>query len=78
MAYKTISIDIETYELLKARKGPGQSFSEVIRAGFRRGGTGRDLAAAVARSAAVSDEALDAIDRQIAARRRSPARKARF
>ena len=67
MAYKTITLDIEAYELLRSRKRPGQSFSEVIRTGMRRGGTGRDLQAALARQQ-VSQETLNEIDRIVDSR----------
>lgn len=67
MAYKTITVDIDAYELLRSRKRPGQSFSEVIRTGLRRGGTGRDLQVALLRQR-VSEETLDGIDRIVEAR----------
>jgi len=75
MAYKTISIDVETYELLKSRKRRGESFSDVIRAGLRGGGTGRDQAAALRKDAA-SDKVIEALDRIVARRGESPARRA--
>ena len=77
MAFKTITIDVEAYELLRARKAPGQSFSAVIKSSLRRGGTGRDFAAALAR-VTVEDSTLDAIDKVVAARRKSPARRVRL
>jgi predicted CopG family antitoxin len=73
MAYKTISIDVETYELLKARKRRGQSFSDVIRSGLSPGGTGRDLQMVLGRSLP-SAETVEALERIVAARRASPAR----
>ncbi len=73
MAVKTITIDLEAYEILARHKRAGQSFSQVIKQ--RLGGrmTGRDLAQAVAR-ARISERTLDAIDTQIRSRRSSPAR----
>ena len=75
MAVKTITIDLEAYETLARRKGPGQSFSQVIKEHFGTLRTGRDLAAALER-ADVSVEILDALDGLIEARQASPARAA--
>ena len=75
MAYKTISVDLETYELLRSLKRPGESFSTVIQKGLRRGGTGRDLLAALA-AAPVAEETLEALEKIVAARAASPARRA--
>ena len=73
MAVKTITIDIEAYEMLARCKKPGQSFSRVIkeRVGTRK--TGQDLWNALAR-AAPSEETLDLIEAQVKARRRNRAR----
>jgi predicted CopG family antitoxin len=73
MAVKTITIDLEAYEALARQKRPGQSFSDVIKRHFATGSTGRDLLETVRRFA-VSEDALDAMEAQVRARRRSRAR----
>jgi predicted CopG family antitoxin len=73
MAVKTITIDLEAYEALARRKRPGQSFSQLIKQHFAGGSTGRDLLEAVKRFT-LSDEAVDVVEAQIRARRRSRAR----
>jgi predicted CopG family antitoxin len=49
MAVKTITIDLEAYDLLARHKKRGQSFSQVVKAHFGAVPTGRDLAAALDR-----------------------------
>jgi predicted CopG family antitoxin len=73
MAVKTITIDLEAYEALARRKGPGESFSDVIKKRFK-GSTGADLLRAIERMEPVSEETLDRIERQIKNRRKSFAR----
>lgn len=68
MAVKTITIDLEAYELLSRQKKPGQSFSQVIKQQFGATKTGADLLRSVA-TVRMSREALDAVDRIIARRR---------
>jgi predicted CopG family antitoxin len=73
MAVKTITIDIEAYELLARDKRDGQSFSQVIKARFGAQPTaGRFLARA--KTVRLSADALDAMERQVRARAKSPAR----
>jgi predicted CopG family antitoxin len=69
MAVKTITIDMEAYELLSRRKRRGQSFSQVIKERFKMGKTCADLLAALAR-ARISEDALRAMERGMEARRR--------
>jgi len=73
MAVKTITIDIEAYELLARHKREGQSFSQVIKAHFGPQPTAGRFLARV-RAARLSASALDAMDRQVAARASQPAR----
>jgi len=75
MVAKTIAIDTEAYELLSSHESPGQSFSQVIKAHFApRPTAGRFLARARARDSRLSMEALDAMERQVQARKLSPVR----
>jgi len=77
MAVKTITIDLEAYEALARRKKPGQSFSQVIKEQIGRRKTAAELLR-IAAGLRLGRETLDAMDAQIKARRRSPARSARF
>ncbi len=73
MAVKTITIDLNAYEILARHKRAGQSFSQVIKEHFGRTKTGKDLLPLLA-GIKLSEEALDAIAAQVKARRRSVAR----
>jgi predicted CopG family antitoxin len=76
MAVKTITIDMEAYELLSSHKKGGLSFSEVIKKHFGPQPTAarfRDLL----KSVRLSEATLDAVDRQVAARQDEPARAVR-
>ena len=73
MAVKTITIDLNAYEILKRHKREGQSFSQVIKAHFAAPKTGRDLRASLER-VVLADEAVETIDRLVAGRREDPAR----
>jgi predicted CopG family antitoxin len=67
MLVKTITIDLEAYQLLSRWKKGGQSFSQVIKEHFAGDKTGRDLKLAL-QDVHLSPEALDAIDAQVKAR----------
>ena len=73
MAVKTITIDMEAYELLSRHKREGQSFSEVIKTHFGAQPTAGRFLERV-RSIRLSASALAAMDRQVRDRRLSPAR----
>jgi predicted CopG family antitoxin len=77
MAVKTITIDIEAYEVLSRRKRPGQSFSEVIKEHFGRRHTAADLLRA-APTLRLAPQTLSAIDKQIRARKKDLARAPRL
>jgi len=73
MAVKTITIDMNAYELLARHKRPGQSFSKVIKEHFG----GHKTAAALLRalpSLTVKEKTLDHIEAQVKERHRHPAR----
>ncbi len=77
MAVKTITIDMEAYEILSRFKDGRKSFSQVIKDELGRKRTGRDLQRAIERLR-MSEDAVDAIEAQIRARRRSKARAAKL
>lgn len=73
MAVKTITIDVDAYALLARRKRAGQSFSQVIKEHFGGPPTVATFRAGL-KDLRASADALTAMDRQVAARRASPAR----
>lgn len=76
MAVKTITIDMEAYGLLSRHKREGQSFSQVIKAHFGPQPTAARFLARI-RSLPIGADALDAMERQVKARKREPARAAK-
>ena len=73
MAVKTITIDMEAYGLLSLLKVEGQSFSQVIKSHFALQPTAGRFLARV-RASRLSPESIDAIERQVQSRKRSPVR----
>jgi predicted CopG family antitoxin len=73
MAVKTITIDVEAYALLAARKRAGESFSQVIKAHFTPQPTAKRFLDRV-RALRAGADALDAMDALVRGRRREPAR----
>jgi predicted CopG family antitoxin len=78
MAVKTITIDLEAYDRLARLKRKGQSFSQVIKEHVpEKAGTGRDLLLALEGGRAAEDF-LDAVDRLVRERKKSPFRAPRL
>jgi predicted CopG family antitoxin len=76
MAVKTITIDLEAYDLLSQHKRDGQSFSQVIKAHFGERPTAGRLLARIRAGGigAVDQDYLDHVRRLIRARKLEPAR----
>lgn len=64
MSVKTITLDMEAYELLRRRKRGRQSFSQVVKEHFGAGHTIDEFRGALLEWE-VSDELLDHVDEQI-------------
>jgi len=78
MAVKTITIDLEAYDRLARLKSEGQSFSQVIKEHIpEKRSTGRDLLEAI-RGASFSDDFVEAMEKIVGERRKSPARAPRL
>jgi len=77
MAVKTITIDLEAYEILSRRKRDGQSFSKVIKEQLGGKKTGADLRA-VLKQVHLSPQTVDRVEAQIRERKRNPARVTRL
>jgi predicted CopG family antitoxin len=77
MAVKTITIDMDAYELLARHKQPGQSFSKVIKEHFGGRKTAAELLRALP-SLTLKGETLDQIEAQVKERRRHSARMPRL
>jgi predicted CopG family antitoxin len=77
MAVKTITIDIDAYELLARHKRPGQSLSTVIKQYFGPRKTAATLLSALP-GLTLEEETLRQIEAQVKERRRHPARARRL
>lgn len=67
MAVKTITIDMQAYELLDAEKRSGESFSKVIKRKLGGAPTADDLVRHLDR-VALSEDALDRLEEVVRAR----------
>jgi predicted CopG family antitoxin len=72
MAVKTITIDMDAYDLLAAEKRGNESFSKVIKRRLGRAHTAENLLAALP-GCLLSDETLDRIEDEVRRRSDSPA-----
>jgi len=72
MAVKTITIDIEAYELLAGARKGDESFSKVIKRRLRAAGTANDLLRELKR-VTLAEETLDRVEEAVARRVDSPA-----
>ena len=77
MAVKTITIDMEAYETLSRHKRPGQSFSQVIKEKLGPLKTAANLLRA-AKQIRVSEDALDAMEKVVRDRKKSPLKHPRL
>jgi len=72
MPVKTITIDMQAYNLLSAQKRPGESFSKLVKRRLRPARTAASLLDGL-RQVALSEDALDRVEELIKARVESPA-----
>ncbi len=73
MAVKTITLDLEAYDILARCKRPGQSFSQVVKERLGSISTTQDLRRALGQ-VRLSEPTLDTIDDLVRSRAASPAR----
>jgi predicted CopG family antitoxin len=73
MAVKTITLDLEAYQLLAREKRENESFSQVVKRHFRKGRTAALLLERLD-DVCLSETTLKNLKRLVEARRESPAR----
>lgn len=73
MATKTITLDLEAYELLRRHKKGRQSFSQVVKEHFRPRTTVGDFRQALQRTT-FEEETLDRVEAEVERRQRDAAR----
>ena len=73
MAVKTITIDMEAYDMLAAEKKGNESFSKVIKRHFGRAATAADLLERLD-DICLSEDALRQVGKVVASRKKSVAR----
>ncbi len=80
MAVKTITIDMDAYDLLSRHKAAGQSFSQVIKAHFGEQPTAGRLRARLRalRPVPIGDDFFDHVEKVIRDRKLDPARPPRL
>ncbi len=77
MAVKTITIDMDAYELLDSEKREGESFSRVIKRKLRHAPTAEDVLLGIDRFV-LEEETLDRLESIVRARKDSPLRPVRL
>jgi predicted CopG family antitoxin len=75
MAVKTITIDMEAYDLLFRHKSEGQSFSEVIKSHFGRPLTAGEFKKRLRTMKPMSQDYLDRMKEVLADRKKRPMKR---
>jgi predicted CopG family antitoxin len=73
MSVKTITIDMEAYDLLAAERRSNESFSRIIKRKFHRASTAKVLAERL-NEICLSESTLECLDKIVKMRGKSPAK----